>query len=169
MDLPWPQISGAIAGGLFGGFSGFIANSLQERAERRRSLRNVACALIGEIEGLRRHIDNRLGTLRSDLQALEVQRDYTYHHFRGERDYMLVYRSLGKNVGLLPVPLPRDLVSWYIALAVCLEREHELHELALQRSPEWLDYAVGVAVLQSDAFTELLKLSVPLLDRLSRL
>ena len=169
MDLPWSQISGAIAGGLFGGFSGFVASSLQERAERRRRQRNVACALMGEIEGLCRHIDNRLCTLRSDLQVIEAQRDYTYHHFRGERDYMLVYRSLGKNVGLLPVSLPRDLVSWYIGLAVCLEREHELHQLALQRNPEWLDYAVEVAVLQSEAFTELLRLAAPLLDQLSRL
>jgi hypothetical protein len=169
MDLPWPQISGAIAGGLFGGFSGFVASSLQERAERGRRQRNVACALIGEIEGLCRHIDNRLGTLRGDLQAMEAQRDYTYHHFRGERDYMLVYRSLGKNVGLLPNPLPRDLVSWYIGLAVCLERENELHQLALQRNPEWLDYALEVAVLQSAAFTELLKHAAPLVDRLSRL
>jgi hypothetical protein len=169
MDLPWPQISGAIAGGLFGGFSGFIASSLQEQAERRRRRKNVACALMGEIEGLCRHIDNRLGTLRSDLQAMEAQRDYIYHHFRGERDYMLVYRSLGQNVGLLPNPLPRDLVSWYIGLAVCLEREHELHQLALQRNPEWLDYAVDVAVLQNHGFADLLKLATPLLHDLSRL
>ena len=169
MDLPWPQISGAIAGGLFGGFSGFVANSLQERTERRRTQRNVACALIGEIEGLGRHIENRLTTLGSDLQAMEQQRGYSYHHFRGERDYMLVYRSLGQSVGFLPSPLPRDLVSWYIGLAVCLEREHELHELALQRNPEWLDYAVEVAVLQHDSFNQLVKLATPLLDRLARL
>jgi hypothetical protein len=81
---------------------------------------------------------------------------------------MLVYRSLGKDVGLLPVPLPRNLVSWYIELAVCLEREYELHHLALQRSPEWLDYAVGVAVVQTDAFTKLLMLAATLLDCLSR-
>lgn len=159
MDLPRLQISGAVAGGLFGGFSGFVATTLQERAQRRRTQRNVACALMGAIEGLCSHIDNRLGRLRSDLEAIEAQRDYTYHHFRGERVYMLVYRSLGKNVGLLPAPLPRDLVSWW----------NELHQLALQRNPEWLDYAVQVAVLQNDAFTELLKLATPLLDHLSRL
>ena len=81
---------------------------------------------------------------------------------------MFVYRSLGKDVGLLPVPLPRNLVSWYIELTVCLEREYELHQLALLRSPEWLDYAVGVAVLQIDAFAKLLKLAAALLDCLSR-
>jgi hypothetical protein len=169
MDLLWPQISGAIAGGLFGGLSGFVANNLQERAERRRTQRNVACALIGEIEGLCRHIDSRLATLGSDLHAIKQQRGYTYHHFRGDRDYMLVYRSLGQHVGFLPSPLPRDLTSWYIGLAVCLEREHELHQLAVQRNPEWLDYAVEVAVLQHDSFNKLVKLAAPLLERLSRL
>ena len=169
MDLPWLQISGAIAGGLFGGFSGFIANNLQERAHRREMQRNVACALIGEIDGLCRHLGSRLATLASDLEAIKQQRAYTYHHFRGERDYMLVYRSLGKEVGLLPSPLPRDLVCWFTALAVCLEREHELHQLALQRNPEWLDYAVDAAAVQRDAFNELLELARPLHDRLLNL
>jgi hypothetical protein len=158
-----------LAGGLFRGLSGFVANNLQEREARRQMQRNVACALIGEIEGLCRHVENRLTKLGSDLQAMEQQRGYSYHHFRGERDYMLVYRSLGQNVGFLPGPLPRDLVSWYIGLAVCLEREHELHELALQRNPEWLDYAMEVAVLQHNSFSDLMRLATPLLERLSRL
>ena len=82
---------------------------------------------------------------------------------------MLVYRSLGKEVGLLPSPLPRDLVSWFTALAVCLERERELHQLALQRNPDWLDYAVDAAAAKRDASNELLELARPLHDRLSSL
>lgn len=31
IDLPCTQLSGAVAGGLVGGFSGFVANSFQER------------------------------------------------------------------------------------------------------------------------------------------
>jgi hypothetical protein len=35
-NLPWLQMSGAIAGGLVGSFSGFIANSFHEHRVRRR-------------------------------------------------------------------------------------------------------------------------------------
>jgi hypothetical protein len=124
MDLPWTQISGAIAGGLVGGFSGFIANNIQERQQFWRTRRNVACALLGEIEGLGAHIEEHyLAKLRADLQHLAPNnRTFPYHAFRGERDYMPVFRALGSNIGLLPSPLPRDLVRWYTRLAVCLER-----------------------------------------------
>jgi len=82
---------------------------------------------------------------------------------------MPVFRSLGSNVGVLPGPLPRDLVRWYTRLAVCLERAHVLHELALQANPERLTYAVEVAELQHAAFTEPVDLARPLVDRPSKL
>jgi hypothetical protein len=37
IDLPWTQLSGAVAGGLVGRFSGFVANSFQERGQFRRT------------------------------------------------------------------------------------------------------------------------------------
>ena len=70
MDLPWPQISGAIAGGLFGGFSGFVAKQPARTKGEAAYSKNVACALIGEIEALRRRTDNHVATGHySDLQA----------------------------------------------------------------------------------------------------
>ena len=36
--VPWQQISGAVAGGLVGGFSGFVANTVHARRETRRSI-----------------------------------------------------------------------------------------------------------------------------------
>ncbi len=171
IDLPWTQISGAIAGGLVGGFSGFIANNIQERQQFRRTRRNVACALLGEIDALRTHIDeNYLAKLRADLQSVAPNnRTYPYYAFRGERDYMPVFRSLGSNIGVLPSPLPRDLVRWYTRLAVCLERAHVLHELALRPNPELMTYAVEVAELHHAAFAELVELAKPLLGQLSKL
>jgi hypothetical protein len=47
---------------------------------------------------------------------------YPYHGFRGEREYMPVFRALGQNLGVLPRPLPRVLVFWYTTLTICLER-----------------------------------------------
>jgi len=92
IDLPWTQLSGAVAGGLVGGFSGFVANSFQERQQFRRTRQNVACALVGEIDALRQHIEeNYLAKLRADLQSLGPnKRQYPYYAFRGERDYELV-------------------------------------------------------------------------------
>ena len=43
---------GAIAGGLVGGFSGFVTNSFHEGHQFRRARQNVACALVGEIDAL---------------------------------------------------------------------------------------------------------------------
>ena len=123
------QISGAVAGGLVGGFCGFVANSFQERQQFRRARRNIACALIGDIG----------------------------------------VHPLGSNIGAPPSPLPRDLVRWYTRLAVCLERAHVLHELALQPNPERMTYMADVAELQHAGFTELIELARPLIGRLSAL
>jgi hypothetical protein len=171
IDLPWTQISGAVAGGLVGGFAGFVANIFQERHQFHRTRKNVACALLGEIDALRLHIEeNYLAKLRADLRAVTPNnRSYPYHAFRGERDYMPVFRSLGSNIGVLASPLPRDLVRWYTRLAVCLERAHVLHELTVQPNPEHMSYAAEVAELQHAAFSELVELASPLVDRLSTL
>ena len=171
IDLPWTQISGAIAGGLVGGFSSFIANNIQECQQHRRIRRNVACALLGEIDTLRTHIEeNYLAKLPADLQSVAPHnRTYPYHAFRGERDHMPVFRSLGSNIGVLPSPLPRDLVRWYTHLAICLERAHVLHELALRPNPERMTFAVENAELHHAAFAEVVETARPLLGQLSEL
>jgi hypothetical protein len=115
-NLPWLQMSGAIAGGLVGSFSGFIANSFHEHRVRRRVRRNVACALIGEMQTLTQYIeDNYLVLLRRSIEAAASAEGQmaSHHYFRGDRDYMPVYRAIGATVGFLPTPLPRDLISWY--------------------------------------------------------
>jgi hypothetical protein len=171
IDLPWTQLSGAVAGGLVGGFSGFVANSFQERQQFRRARQNVACALVGEIDALRQHIEeNYLAKLRADLQSLGPnKRQYPYYAFRGERDYMPVFHSLGSNVGALPTPLPRDLVRRYTRLAVSLERAHVLHELALQPNPERPTLRGRSCGTPARRVHQLVELAGPLVDRLADL
>jgi len=94
---------------------------------------------------------------------------YPYHVFRGERDYMPIFRSLGQSIGFLPSPLPRDLASWYTGFSACLERAHELHDLTRRKDSEWLEYANGMAIEQREAFSALLKAAPALLNRLSDL
>jgi len=165
-SIPWAQISGAVAGGLVGGFSGFIANNVQGRREIRRARRNVASALIGEISALSDYIETLFLRIAALDEGQTDSSDIRRRHFRGERDYMPIFRALGSHIGLLPTPLPRDLAAWYTGLAMCLERARELHELRLQRDPDAFGYAMELAGLQEASLGELVELAPPLLEKL---
>src|SRR5580700_7378078 len=168
---PWWQLSGAVLGSLVGGFSGFLASTIHSRAQTRSNRRNVASALIGEIAALcdqvKQHYLARL-ELEAESDGYGKGR-YPYHVFRGQRDYMPIFRSLGQGIGFLPSPLPRDLASWYTTFSACLERAHELHDLTSRNNPEWFAYANGVAAEQREASSDLLRAAPDLLKRLANL
>ncbi len=167
MEIPWPQLIGAMAGGLIGGFAGFLTNSIQQRLQSRLIRNNVACALRGEIIALSTRIGNEyLDMLKNELQVLTEQRRYPSHRFSGQRDYAQVYRSLGQQIGFLPSDLVCELVSWYISLTVYQDHAHELHDLSKRKDPELLDYAIEVALLQHANFSDLVRLSGPLIEGL---
>src|SRR5450830_1234240 len=168
MDVPWPQLIGAMAGGLIGGFAGFLTNSIQQRLQSRLIRSNVACALRGEIVALSQRIgDDYLQLLQNELRVLTEQRRYPSHRFSGQRDDVQVYRSLGQQIGFLPNDLVCELVSWYISLTVYQDHAHELHELSRRKDPELLDHAIEVARLQHANFSDLVRLSGPLIEGLS--
>ncbi len=170
IEIPWLQLSGAITGGLVGSFSGFIANSFHERRVRLRVRRNIACALIGEIGALSDYIDkNYLALLRASIEEVGDREEHPAHFFRGDRDYMPVFRSIGATVGYLPTPLPRDIVTWYTTLAAALERAHGLHELAVQRDPLLAGHALRMVRMQQQALIDLTDNAKPLLERLEAL
>ncbi len=168
MDIPWPQLIGAMTGGLIGGFAGFLTNSIQQGMQSRLIRSNVACALRGEIIALSTRIGNEyLELLKNELQVLTEHRRYPSHRFSGQRDYAQVYRSLGQQIGFLPNDLVCELVSWYISLTVYQDRAHELHDLTKRKDPELLDYAIEVAKLQHTNFSDLVLQSGPLIEGLS--
>jgi hypothetical protein len=170
IQLPWLQLTGAIAGGIVGGFSGFVANNIRERQLRRWMQRNVASALVGEIEAISNHIENfYLALIRGDADAEVAGSAIARHRFRAERDYMPVFRSIGANIGYLPAPLPRELVSWYTGFGVGLERAHALYELAVQGNPDLTSTVNELAQVQQAAFIELVARAKPLVERLTRL
>lgn len=163
------QVSGAIAGGLIGGFAGFISTNLHRWLQTRQMRQNVACALIGEIGALQQRIArDYLPILRDAIEILGGPDRFPEHQFRAEREYAPIFRSMGHQIGLLPTPLPRELVSWYTSLALYLERAHELHELVQARNPQYRAYALTVAEYQFRGFSELVESSTPLIDQLSR-
>jgi hypothetical protein len=171
-ELPWLQMSGAIAGGLVGSFSGFIANSFHEQRVRHRVRRNLACALVGEIQTLTQYIeDNYLVLLRRSLEAAASAESQipSHHYFRGDRDYMPIYRAIGATVGFLPTPLPRDLISWYTGLTTALERAHALHDLSNRADAQSVAYLLNLTRSQETALADLIAGSKPLITRLERL
>jgi hypothetical protein len=170
MATPIEQVSGAIAGGLIGSFCGFLSNNVHRWLQERRARRSIACALMGEISALQDRIGRSyLPMLQDGLAALRTREHVPTHHFRGERDYSPVFHSLGHQVGLLPKPLPRDLVAWYMSLAICLESVRELHALAVDDRPEAIEHALKIAEFQYSRFQELVAAAHPLIVRLSQL
>jgi hypothetical protein len=169
-DLPWLQMSGAIAGGLVGSFSGFIANSFHEQRVRHRARRNIASALIGEIEALSQYIaDNYLMLLREHFDTGSDDALSGYHHFRGDRDYSPVFRTIGATVGFLPAPLPRDLITWYTSLTAALERAHALHDLFGSTDAQSTARGERLLQVQRTALGDLVTLAKPLIARLETL
>jgi hypothetical protein len=168
-SINW-QASGAVIGGLVGGFSAFLANHLHRHHDLSRARRNVASALMGEIEVLVLGVQSiYMVNADAHVHALSEEKSYPNFHFRAERDYTPVFKGVAGNLGVLPNPLPRDLVSWYARLAICLEWARELHELARNRDPDFIDRTTEIAKLQHAEFTELLRSAEPLVDSLSRI
>jgi hypothetical protein len=162
----WLQMSGAIAGGLVGSLAGFLASILRSRLDFRRHRHSVASALVGELQALREHVSGEY-LVRLDNIGTASAQSFPYHRFRGERDYMPIFRSLGEGIGYLPAPLPRDLAFWYTGFALCLERAHELNELARQNVPGCLEAALELAVIQRAELVDLMDAGGDLLRRLS--
>ena len=171
MDIEsFGQLSGAIVGGLVGGLAGFAANLLRLHVERRIHRRNVAAALAAEIEALCDHVTEQyMKRLKIMGLASDNPEPYPYHGFRGEREYMPVFRVLGENLGVLPRPLPRELIFWYTTLTVCLERARDLYELAKSQLAGSLQPAIAMAQLQSGEIERLLEAAPSLIQTLEHL
>lgn len=163
------QLSVAVAGGLVGGLAGFAANLLRLHLEHRSQRNNVAAALAAEIEALCDHVtDHYYKQLKSLGDSKPDQEPYPYHGFRSEREYMPVFRLLGQNLGVLPRPLPRELIFWYTTLTICLERARDLYELAKSRVVESQQYAIAMAHVQCGEIDRLLVAAPTLIEKLER-
>jgi hypothetical protein len=164
------QLSGAIAGGLAGGLAGFVAYLIRLRMERHSQRRNVSAALAAEIEALCDHVEQHYVKRLEFMLSQDLRPEpYPYHGFRGEREYMPVFRVLGQNLGVLPRPLPRELIFWYTTLTICLERGRDLYEIAKSQSPESSEYAVAMAQVQREEIGQLLASSRGLIETLEEL
>jgi hypothetical protein len=105
------QISSVLIGGLVGGLAALLANLLRLRIEHHFLRRNVAGALAAELDALCEHVTGEYVKRLEFVYKAESHHDlYPFFGFRGEREYMPVFRVLGHAPGILPRPLPRELI-----------------------------------------------------------
>jgi hypothetical protein len=170
LDSSSGQLSGIVVGGLVGGLAGFAANLLRLRIERGIQRSNVASALAAEIEAICDHASAQyMKQLKLIAAYAPPEEAYPYGGFRSEREYMPVFRVLGQNLGALPRPLPRELISWYTTLTICLERARDLYELAKSQIPGSREYALAMVRVQSEEMEQLVQTAHPLIQRLELL
>jgi hypothetical protein len=82
------------------------ANLLRLRMERRFQRRNVAAALAAELEAICDRMTDEYVKRLELMDTATLHHDlYPYYGFRGEKEYMAVFRVLGQSLGLLPRPL----------------------------------------------------------------
>jgi hypothetical protein len=164
------QLSGAVTGGLVGGVAGFAANLLRIQMERHIQRRNVASALAAEIEALCEHVTQEYVRRLEVMDSSDPRHDpYPYYGFRGEREYMPVFRVLGQSLGALPHALPKDLIFWYTTLTICLERARDLYELAKSEGVESDKYALAMRQVQRNEIAHMLSAAPGLVARLHKL
>jgi hypothetical protein len=164
------QLSGAVTGGLVGGLAGFAANLLRIQMERRIQRRNVAAALAAEIEALCEHMTQEYVRRLELMDTSDPHHDpYPYYGFRGEREYMPVFRVMGHSLGALPRSLPRDLIFWYTTLTICLERARDLYELARSEGIESDKHALAMRQVQRNELARMLSAAPDLVAQLHRL
>jgi hypothetical protein len=164
------QLSSVLIGGLVGGLAAFAANLLRLRMERRWQRRNVAAALAAELGAICDHITEDYVKRLELMDSAKLHHDlYPYYGFRGEKEYMPVFRILGQSLGHLPRPLPRDLIFWYTTMTVCLERARDLYELAKSQTSEPTRTAFAMTQLQRQEVARLLESAPPLIQRLEQL
>ncbi len=168
MSFSLAQISGALAGGIVGGFAGFVSNSIQQRLQSIQARRSVARALLGEMGAISKRIElEYLKKLSLELSIMKSEGRYPSHRFRGQKDLGRIFCSLGEHLGSLPSELVSELVSWYLSLAIYQERESELHELSSHRSAEFMEYAIELVELQHAGYSGLVQIARPLMTQLS--
>jgi hypothetical protein len=153
-----------------GGLAAFAANLLRLRMERRFQRRNVAAALAAELEAICDHMTDEYVKRLELMDTAILHHDlYPYYGFRGEKEYMPIFRVLGQSLGLLPRPLPRELIFWYTTMTVCLERARDLYELAKNQTSEASRTAFAMTQLQRKEIARLLEAAPPLIKRLEQL
>ena len=135
MDNFWSVILGAFVAICSGVATPFFLEKSKRRAERL----SLTGAIVGEVQALieisrhRKYIEG----IRQELTKAQTNPDkYGIFHFSVRRNPMRVYESNLTRIGLLPDPLPKQIVSFYAGISSILEDIEDMREGKIQRTPE---------------------------------
>ena len=135
MDNFWSVILGAFVAICSGVATPFFLEKSKRKAERL----SLTGAIVGEVQALieisrhRKYIEG----IRQELTKAQANPDkYGIFHFSVRRSPMRVYESNLTRIGLLPDPLPKQIVSFYAGISSILEDIEDMREGKIQRTPE---------------------------------
>jgi hypothetical protein len=135
MDNFWSVILGAFVAIASGVAMPFLLEKNKRNAERL----SLTGAIVGEIQALieisrhRKYIEG----IRQELTKAQTNPDKCCaFHFSVRRNPMRVYESNLRRIGLLPDPLPKQIVSFYAGISSILEDIEDMREGNIQRTPE---------------------------------
>jgi hypothetical protein len=135
MDNFWATI----AGGFVAILGGVATPCFLERSKRKAERLSLAGAIVGEIEALiaisqhRKYVDG----IRQELTKAQTNPDkYGIFHFSVRRNPMRVYEANLTRIGILPDPLPKQIVGFYAGVSSILEDIDDMREGKNQRTPE---------------------------------
>ncbi len=115
-------------------------NDDDETCEFRDGIYNgLTGAIVGEIQALIDISKHRkyLECLRQELNRAQTHPDLCgFFYFSVRRNPMRVYEANLARIGILPPPLPNQIVSFYAGLSSILEDIEDMKEEKLQRTPD---------------------------------
>lgn len=117
------QLMAVIIGGLIAITGGFLSTTLLERQRMTRDSKNLAFAFGGEITAVlelikERNYEERFAQVISEIEETGAP---FYMPFRVRFKYDRVYEANVSRIGLLALPLPKEIPLFYTRLASILE------------------------------------------------
>ncbi len=135
MDNLWSVIAGG-----FVAILGSVATPIFLDKSRRKAERlSLASAILGEIEALDAICAHRkfIEGIKQQITLMEADPNISrIFHFSVRRNPMRVYEANLSQIGVLPHPLPKQIVTFYAGVSSILEDIDDMREGKTKRNPE---------------------------------
>lgn len=118
-----------LIGGLLTFLGGLLGNFLIQHQQRKAEKRSLASAFYGEIQALIRIVERRqyIQEIIDSIDTIESGEKVLYG-IRITRKYFNVYEKNLDKIGILPNPLPEEIVDLYTVMTAILEDLDQINE-----------------------------------------
>jgi transcriptional regulator with PAS, ATPase and Fis domain len=117
-----------LLGGLLTFLGGIAGNILIQRSQRQSEKRNIASAFAGEIGALLSIVEKRDYTkgIKDIIESIKQTQEKKKFYFKARKNYFNIFEKNAEKIGLLDVPLPEKITTFYIqAFAILEDIENE--------------------------------------------